>query len=438
LNLKKITLQNLFLLFPKKYQLVNKMKKLTLILNPLLISIFCILMISCSKENKMPSKKYQPVIAESRILDSLITVDLDNDGIDEYIVLTKEKNIDSTLNFFKFDVMDIIAWNPSKNDYTSQFSDTVYFGSRISFSDKNPDYHKIIAINTFSGGEDSVLSSGLYLYGYSKGAVARVFSKETGSPVLINLDSDSIPEIIELNTVFFKTSAQKPIHYKRSIFKYFNGKYIDNTLNVKNHFYDENNLLFKKYSEFKKGNSLSIEGFETLLKLCLNYTAINDYSACDALYRSEKEFLKKVDEKKYYDFLRILFENGYDCKTEIDSICTMIFNKSKILISKNDFSKAEIELNQMLDLDPDFVSAYLLLGEISNHKKEYDESISFFQQASIFTADDKRIYIGLGKAYLGKGQIKESKENFERFLEMDSLSNDAVFVKSVLSGKEFK
>jgi hypothetical protein len=396
--------------------------------------IFTLLLSDCSKHNQYPTHQYNPVIPSNKMLDSLITVDLDNDNINEYILLTKEKDLDSNFNFFKFDVIEIICWMPDKNNFVSVLTDTVYFGKDIKILNKTKEYNKIIQVNTFSGGEDSTLSKGMKLYGYSHQRAVKIFNNETGNPLLNNLDNDSLPEIIISDVAFMKISERLPITFTRSIFKYFDGKFIDNTLNMKNIFEGDTKNLFCQYNNMSgsKCSTIGIEKTKIFIKICLNYLITNNYSECENLFHSKKNNIMEIDEKGYLDLIRILNENGVDCKNEIDSVCNILYTHANADFKQKKYIETEKQLNVILDMDPDFINAYLLMAQLYNEQKKYDESISYFQQAAIFTTDDKRLYIGLGKAYYGKCDYEQSKEYYKKYLEIDSLSTDALEIKKIL------
>jgi hypothetical protein len=414
----------------------HKFKYYGLLISAILLSI---LLLACSKKSQYPTHKFIPSIKPDRLMDSLLTTDLDNDGIDEYILLTREKTFDSTLNFFKFDMVEFFSWNPKENDYSSIYKDTVYYGTEINFLNNIKDYQRVIQIKTNSGGEDLNLSMGMRLYGYKSHTVNPIFSSDAGNPAFIDLDRDSIPEIILNGVVFFKFAKSDPLTFTKNIYKYTNNRYLDQTPNYKNVFENEIYALRSEY--FKSMNSKKISFPNnipaTFLKICLNYLMIDNYEQCEKFVSDEKTHISGLNDKVYYDVLRILTENGMNYKSEIDSICSKLYLEAKRNIEQKKYAISENVLQEILNLDPEFVDAYLLLGNLFNEKRNYDEAISYFQQGAIFTTDDKRLYSGLGKSYMGKGEFIKSKEYFNKYLEMDSLSQEAKAIKNMISKKEF-
>ena len=145
----------------------------------------------------------------------------------------------------------------------------------------------------------------------------------------------------------------------------------------------------------------------------------------------------KLGEYYFIDITRILFENGLELSKEIDSISISLFNNANNYYKNKQFKNAKNLLSKILDIAPDFLDAYFLLADISLMNKDYDEAISFYQQASIFTTEDKRLFYGLGKSYEGKRDYKIAKEFYQKYLTMDSISEKAFEIKIKLLKKEF-
>jgi len=379
-----------------------------------------------------------PNLKENQLLDTLITFDLDLDGINEYILLTKESNLDSSMNFYRFDQFQVFSWSSTDENYECIYNDTVYYGTSLSIIDGvNDTYSKIIQINTFSGGNDTILSTGMQLYGCNNKKINKIFYKDVGKPIFVDLDNDNLKEILVSNSIYFKVSNHKPLNYFVGIYKFINSEYIDYTLNYKNFFYKEINNNKVEYYKNKKiftDNSSIIENF---LKICLYYQVINNFDDSKSFYNNEKDFLLKLGEYYFIDITRILFENGLELSKEIDSISISLFNNANNYYKNKQFKNAKNLLSKILDIAPDFLDAYFLLADISLMNKDYDEAISFYQQASIFTTEDKRLFYGLGKSYEEKRDYKIAKEFYQKYLTMDSISEKAFEIKIKLLKKEF-
>jgi len=405
----------------------------------LIIFIFFILFnYNCKPKHDRIIPAFIPSLNENQLLDTLITADLNNDGINEYLLLTKERDLDSFLNFYRFDQFQVFSWNPKNEKFDCIFIDTVYYGTSLSIiNGVNNIFSKLIQVNTFSGGNDTILSTGMQLYGCNDKTISKIFYKDVGKPIFFNIDSDSLNEILISNSVFFKATDHKPINYYIGIYKFINNSYIDCTLNFKDFFYKEININKNEYYKNKKTKTINNSIIDNFLKVCLYYQVINDFEDSRLFYYSEKDYLLKLGEDSFLDITRILFENGLELSKEIDSISISLFNISNNYYKEKQFKNAKNMLLKILDIAPNFLDAYFLLADIALINKEYDDAISYYQQAAIFTTEDKRLFYGLGRCYEGKKDYKTAKEFYQKYIAIDSLSEKAIEIKSKLLKKEY-
>jgi outer membrane protein OmpA-like peptidoglycan-associated protein len=78
---------------------------------------------------------------------------------------------------------------------------------------------------------------------------------------------------------------------------------------------------------------------------------------------------------------------------------------------------ANIELERALHLDPNFIEAWMLKGDILDDQKKTDEAISCYQKAVSINPDFfPRNFYNLARLELLVGKYKESKEHYETYL----------------------
>lgn len=65
------------------------------------------------------------------------------------------------------------------------------------------------------------------------------------------------------------------------------------------------------------------------------------------------------------------------------------------------FQQATIELNKAIDLEPNFIEAYIVLGDIAYNNRKYQKSINFYDKAVLINPEfDKGLYYGLAEAQM--------------------------------------
>jgi Tfp pilus assembly protein PilF len=75
--------------------------------------------------------------------------------------------------------------------------------------------------------------------------------------------------------------------------------------------------------------------------------------------------------------------------------------------------------NEAISLKPNYSEAYNNLGVIYLSQKRWDEAISMFNKAleNLFYPTPEKAYLGLARAYRGKGQTDKAVENYQMAIE---------------------
>lgn len=94
-----------------------------------------------------------------------------------------------------------------------------------------------------------------------------------------------------------------------------------------------------------------------------------------------------------------------------------LFEQSKKNISLNRFSQAAEQLEQLIELDPHFATAYQQLGDIYRKLRHYDQATVFYQKLLALNADFTPLaYFGLGESLLLTGNYEEAIKTLSVFL----------------------
>ncbi|MFO8066362.1 MAG: OmpA family protein [Bacteroidales bacterium] len=85
------------------------------------------------------------------------------------------------------------------------------------------------------------------------------------------------------------------------------------------------------------------------------------------------------------------------------------------------FDEAETEFKKAIDIDDDFIEAYIILGEMLHYQKKYSESKEYLEEAISINQDFYPFtFFLLGESHFKTGYYKEALENFNVFLEYEN------------------
>ncbi len=85
-----------------------------------------------------------------------------------------------------------------------------------------------------------------------------------------------------------------------------------------------------------------------------------------------------------------------------------------VKLQNNDVTGAAQDLQQAIDLDPNFALSYLVLGSVFNVQEHYDDAIRTLESGLRLAAASWQGYFELGKALLGKGNYEDSLKQLTR------------------------
>jgi len=93
--------------------------------------------------------------------------------------------------------------------------------------------------------------------------------------------------------------------------------------------------------------------------------------------------------------------------------------ESDILFVSGRYKEAIIKVKKAIEADPEYSSAYLLLGNIYNSLGKFDDAISFLQTGMDINPNDSMFNVVMASVYQQKGMINESISILEKGLEAD-------------------
>ena len=187
--------------------------------------------------------------------------------------------------------------------------------------------------------------------------------------------------------------------------------------------FDKGNLLLK---EKKYDEALAV--FEEFLaKRPEVYHAHLNIGTC---------YLKKGELDKAEEELMLVLDNIMekfgDYKKDPQASLRAFTGLGEIYIRREDFEKAQNYFAMALDISPeDEVAAYNVAEVLFSHQK-VDEAIKYLELSIQIKKDWSKPYMKLGYVYLNKGDLDESLEYFNKFIEMDPENPEVPTVRNII------
>lgn len=227
--------------------------------------------------------------------------DLNGDGNREIVVLSVIKDSGSASDYYNFDMMEIFSLDKSREKYEKIFSDTVDFSEECRFESLAGDSTKQILVYTNAGGNDVIMSAGMFVYGMNKdGKVNLIKYFDSGLPEIKDLNKDSSKQILIKDEYWGVMPHTEVIYYTKEIYIYENGnliqsnqafgEYYDKVLNeLKPRYYG----LKRKLDAGMQAVDLTYPLYKEALEVIVNYTAKGDMNELRKFWNEESEYLEK-------------------------------------------------------------------------------------------------------------------------------------------------
>jgi len=183
-------------------------------------------------------------------------------------------------------------------------------------------------------------------------------------------------------------------------------------------FLKEGNRLFKekKYDEsiaaFQKVIEKAPDVYQISYKIGDCYREKGDLDKAIEIY---EEVIKKAEEKK-----------------DISNIAKALGTIGGIYLGKQELEKAQSYFKKSIEINPkDEILAYNV-GEINLNSNNIDAAITYFKMSSKIKPTWNVPYLKLGYAYLNKGDFATAIEMFNKVVELDPDSQEAITAKEII------
>lgn len=160
-------------------------------------------------------------------------------------------------------------------------------------------------------------------------------------------------------------------------------------------------------ADSKDGNAYLGRGL-TYLKLGLNKKAKNDLTTAAKLFRDKKDYAQTV---KCYDALLQINPDDPD----------LYYYRGICYLKTKEYEKSIQDFEKATDMKSKFFWGYLQLSYAYYKAGNYEESIKSAKKAKKVNPHDRKVYVRLAEAYLALGDKTQTKENYNKFVELTTL-----------------
>ena len=240
------------------------------------------------------------------------SVDLDNNGKDEVVVLSvvkEESELDFT-NFYNFDMLQVFTLDSSESNYTKILSDTVDYSVSCSFKDLRNDGYKQVIVKTNIGGNNVIASAGMVIYNMNKKDSIKLIKRiEYGDPEIMDINKDGVNEIVVQDYYWGILTHEDVINFVKDIYVMKDNDLERRNSDYKDFFDEKINEAQAKYKAIKQKIQSGVKISPTeyplyseAVEVIVNYWSKEDSFNLKKFWDEEFSFLKNsLPEDQFID-----------------------------------------------------------------------------------------------------------------------------------------
>jgi hypothetical protein len=288
-----------------------------------------LIFISCSKENDLETKKdetadnrksgkdnggnlsaagfreggveFNVKYIEPRKIYKIIKEDINGNGNNEIIILSIAREDEYvSYDYYNFDMLEIFSLDEESKSYKKIVSDTVDYSKECIVESLDGSSNKQIIIKTYTGGNDLIVSSGMFVYGMiSPLKIQQLKYIDSGDPQLSDLDDDKTIEILVSDEYRGVSPQLKGVVYVKDIFSFINNKFTRTNSDYPGFFERRITASSERYKDYKvkllegmEVKDFSYPVYTEAAEIILNNFTKGDQPGMMKFWNEEKDFLQ--------------------------------------------------------------------------------------------------------------------------------------------------
>ena len=228
--------------------------------------------------------------------------DLNNDGNEELMVLSSRSDSpEHGEGPQKFDMLEVFVLDSAMQKYVKTVSDTVDFAVDCNYLDMNGTGSKNIFVKTNSGGNSTVASEGMFVYGMSGDKSVKLIKYFDGGAPEITTAGKNKVKLLKVTDLFHGVMPMAyAVPYTSSIYEMSNNELVLSNLKYPEYYQDKITEATEKYFGMKKKVEMGMQMadmsyplYREAAEVIVNYHAKGDYKGLREFWEKEKESLQR-------------------------------------------------------------------------------------------------------------------------------------------------
>lgn len=224
-----------------------------------------------------------------------------------------------------FNRIEVFTYDSTRHRFITMFVDVFENGQAAEFRDITHDGIEEIIVHRNSGGENSTVSIGLNVYGWTAGrTMETLFLSDDGNPIICDLDKDKIDEIIVTDRYLGVMPESDAITYTTAIYAFDSEYYSLNNSGFSSYFKAYIISAQKKYERMRRkivriDNDEGFPLYREFVEWMLWITASGKTKVVKTLWEKEKWFLQNYLPEEQYNDLDT-FVSDLDLEEQLEQV----------------------------------------------------------------------------------------------------------------------
>jgi hypothetical protein len=228
--------------------------------------------------------------------------DLNNDRRDELIVLSiSSNNAEEQNSMSKFDMIEVFVLDSVRGKYVKNLTDTVDFAVDAKYVDLGASGIKEIVVFTNSGGNNSLASEGMFIFGMDKDNSVRLIRYfDSGAPQITQAGKGGSQQILITDLFHGVMPMAYAVPYTGSIYEFEHNDLVLSNDKYPEYYDKKIEVLVEKYKGLKRKVEMGMQPvnlsyplYREAAEVIVNYKAKGDMKGLRRFWEEERESLKK-------------------------------------------------------------------------------------------------------------------------------------------------
>ncbi|MEO6694255.1 MAG: hypothetical protein ABIY50_03640 [Ignavibacteria bacterium] len=228
--------------------------------------------------------------------------DLNGDSVKEIIVMSVAKDTTEKYNdYYNFDMLEVFSLSQEKKKFVKILSETVDYATTCMYEDLESNRNKQILIATYTGGNDAIVSNGMFVYNMtSADKIDLVKYFDSGDPKIENAGKDNSKVIFVSDEFWGVMPMVNVISFVKEIYRLENNKLVIKNSEYADYYENIIKDLKVKYHDVKreiesgaKLKDLPYPLYREAAEVIVNYYSKDDMDGLKSFWDEEKNTLQK-------------------------------------------------------------------------------------------------------------------------------------------------